>query len=126
MCEYIIITYEAIFRTLLDEDIQLFLFGESDDGNGYMEKTDENGQPEIKTWYSVVDGVRYNYVVEYSKLKKYTIFEYDADLNIVKVIEKDFCVDEYDYHDDSDDSDDYDYDNYDNHDDQDNQNDQND
>lgn len=82
------IVNDTTFRTLLDEDIQQFLFGESDDGEGHTVKVDDNGDPEVKTWYRVIDGVRYTYIVEYPKLRKSKTFEYDAELNIVGTVEE--------------------------------------
>jgi len=83
-----IILNDQNFKLLLNEDIQMALFNEYDNGEGFIERVID-GQTETKTWYSIIDGIRYISTIEYSKNKKYKTFKYDSDLNVIDVKEKD-------------------------------------
>lgn len=71
------------FRKLLSKNMQIDLFGEYDDGNGFIIKYNQSGNIIEKKWYEIVFGKFVIRRIEFPQKKLAKIMMFDRNLNIV-------------------------------------------
>lgn len=77
------------FRKYLNEIVQIYLFNEYDNGNGYCIKYRDNNSKHIesKRWYRILHNISYTETMEFPDKKISQKWKYNRDLEVSEIID---------------------------------------